>query len=73
MYAFVLPMSDLTVSDNWVGASAMRGTGSNAVFGTGRPRPTGTGGVAGPAPTDRPPAVPGVATGGPVAAVSPPW
>jgi alkylation response protein AidB-like acyl-CoA dehydrogenase len=35
MYAFVLPMSDLTVSDNWVEASAMRGTGSNAVGGQG--------------------------------------
>ena len=35
MYQFILPMRDLTVSDNWVGASAMRGTGSNAVFGQG--------------------------------------
>jgi alkylation response protein AidB-like acyl-CoA dehydrogenase len=33
MYAFVLPMSDLTVTDNWVEASAMRRTGSNAVIG----------------------------------------
>ena len=35
MYAFVMPMSDLTVTDNWVEASAMRGTGSNAVVGQG--------------------------------------
>jgi alkylation response protein AidB-like acyl-CoA dehydrogenase len=35
LYNFVLPMRELTVSDNWVGASAMRGTGSNAVFGQG--------------------------------------
>ncbi len=35
MFAFVLPMSDLTVTTNWVDASAMRGTGSNAVSGQG--------------------------------------
>jgi alkylation response protein AidB-like acyl-CoA dehydrogenase len=33
MYAFILPMTDLTVTTNWVEASAMRGTGSNAVTG----------------------------------------
>jgi alkylation response protein AidB-like acyl-CoA dehydrogenase len=35
MFAFVVPMSDLTISSNWVDASAMRGTGSNAVTGEG--------------------------------------
>jgi alkylation response protein AidB-like acyl-CoA dehydrogenase len=35
MFAFVMPMSDLSVTDNWIDASAMRGTGSNAVVGKG--------------------------------------
>jgi alkylation response protein AidB-like acyl-CoA dehydrogenase len=35
MFAFVMPMSDLSVTDNWADASAMRGTGSNAVTGQG--------------------------------------
>ena len=35
IFAFVLPMHELTVTSNWVDASAIRGTGSNAVTGHG--------------------------------------
>jgi alkylation response protein AidB-like acyl-CoA dehydrogenase len=35
VYAFIMPMSDLSVTDTWIDASAMRGTGSNAVTGRG--------------------------------------
>ncbi len=35
VYAMVLPMDELDITDTWLGASSMRGTGSNAVSGKG--------------------------------------
>ena len=43
MYAFVLPMGDLTVSDNWVGRLGDEGHGVERRVRTGRPRPTRSG------------------------------
>jgi hypothetical protein len=61
-----LPMRDLTVSDNWVGASATRGTGSNAVLGQGVFVPPEPVVALGRPPRYRPSAVSAVAVGGPV-------
>src|SRR5580765_2382140 len=35
LFFFVIPMSELDIGSNWVAATAMRGTGSSAVTGTG--------------------------------------